>query len=64
MKKTLVALLVASAATTVSAGEIYSTDSSVVKLKGEVDAYLAKIEVNNFSTDPDVNVWAKFQLYA
>jgi len=64
MKKTLVALLVASAATTVSAGEIYSTDSSVVKLKGEVDAYLAKKEVNNVSTDPDVNVWAKIQLDA
>ncbi|NOH53852.1 porin [Vibrio coralliilyticus] len=68
MKKTLVALLVASAATTVSAGEIYSTDSSVVKLKGEVDAYLAKKEVDNGTTktetDPDVNVWAKIQLDA
>ncbi|NUW67913.1 porin [Vibrio coralliilyticus] len=64
MKKTLVALLVASAATTVSAGEIYSTDSSVVKLKGEVDAYLAQKEVNGASTDPDVNVWAKIQLDA
>ncbi|USD33447.1 MULTISPECIES: porin [Vibrio] len=68
MKKSLLALLVASAATTVSAGEIYSTDTSVVKLKGEVDAYLSKTEVDNGTTktqtDPDVNVWAKIQLDA
>ncbi|WP_076587049.1 porin [Vibrio ostreicida] len=68
MKKTLVALSVLAAAANVNAAEIYSTDTSKVSLKGEVDAYVATkdIEVNNVrtETDPFVTVWGKIQLDA
>ncbi|MFW7525499.1 porin [Vibrio ostreicida] len=64
MKKTLVALSVLAAAANVNAAEIYSTDTSKVSLKGEVDAYLATTDVNDVKTDPFVSVWGKIQLDA
>ncbi|MCK6263477.1 porin [Vibrio sp. ZSDE26] len=64
MKKTILALLVASAATSAFAGEIYSTDTTNVSMKGEVDAYLATTDIQGVSTDADVNVWAKVQMDA
>ncbi|EJL6628033.1 porin [Vibrio cholerae] len=69
MKKTLLALAVLAAAGSVNAAEIYSSDATVVKLKGEVDAYLATTKTTSTAqvktkTDPDVNVWGKIQLDA
>ncbi|ENM3962773.1 porin [Vibrio cholerae] len=69
MKKTLLALAVLAAAGSVNAAEIYSSDATVVKLKGEVDAYLATTKTTSTAqvktkTDPDVNAWGKIQLDA
>ncbi|MBF4242079.1 porin, partial [Vibrio anguillarum] len=66
---TLLALAVLAAASSVNAAEIYANDTTAVKLKGEVDAYLATTKSTNTAqvetkTDPDVNVWGKIQLDA
>ncbi|CAH8196628.1 Putative qsr prophage outer membrane porin [Vibrio aestuarianus] len=67
MKKTLLALLVASAATSVSAVELYSSDTSTLAIKGEVDGYLrtSEVEVTGKAKDKeDLNVdyWAYAQV--
>ncbi|WP_394126269.1 porin [Vibrio hepatarius] len=62
MKKTILAVLLATSATSVAAGDIYSTDTTNVALKGEVDAYLATTDIKGTKTDLDVNVWAKVQM--
>ncbi|WP_394246979.1 porin [Vibrio profundi] len=62
MKKTILAVLLATSATSVAAGDIYSTDTTNVALKGEVDAYLATTDIQGTKTDLDVNVWAKVQM--
>lgn len=62
MKKTILAVLMATSATSVAAGDIYSTDTTNVALKGEVDAYLATTDIQGTKTDLDVNVWAKVQM--
>lgn len=64
MKKTILALLIASTASTAIAGEIYSTDTTNVSMKGEVDAYLATTDINGTKSDADINVWAKIQMDA
>ncbi|CAM3770817.1 hypothetical protein VA7868_03451 [Vibrio aerogenes CECT 7868] len=59
MKKTLLALAVLAAAGTVNAAEIYSSDATTVKLKGEVDAYLANYDIESgyaFEIDDANNV--------
>ena len=71
MKKTLLALAIAATATSVNAAEIYSSETTNVSLKGEVDVYLATKETENKDVagsketlDPSVNVWGKIQLDA
>ncbi|MGR5419748.1 porin [Vibrio sp. PNB22_4_1] len=70
MKKTLLALAIATTATSVNAAEIYSNDDIKVGLKGEVDIYLTQSEVDNIDgvgsekKDADVSTWAKIQLDA
>ncbi|WP_394251053.1 porin [Vibrio profundi] len=65
MKKTLLAALIATTATSAFAGEIYSTETSKVSMKGEVDAYLATTDIaNKEKSDADINVWAKVQMDA
>ena len=64
MKKTLLAALIATATTSAFAGEIYSSDTSKVSMKGEVDAYLATTDINGTKSDADINVWAKVQMDA
>jgi predicted porin len=51
MKKTLLALAVFAAAGSVNAAEIYSSDATTVKLKGEVDAYLANYDKDSYKKD-------------
>lgn len=60
MKKTLLALAVMAATSSVSAAEIYSTETSKVSLKGEVDGLVTKAS----GLDADVSYWAKIQLDA
>lgn len=64
MKKTLLAALIATTATSAFAGEIYSTETSKVSMKGEVDAYLATTDIDGTKSDADINVWAKVQMDA
>ncbi|MEJ6059802.1 hypothetical protein [Aliivibrio salmonicida] len=64
MKKTLLALAVMAAAGSVSAAEIYGSETSKVSVKGEVDAYLAASEVEKLDgtksdSDADIYTWAK-----
>ncbi len=69
MKKTLLALAVMAATSSVAANEIYSTDTSKLSLTGEIDAYLITDDVDdlaggNKTTDLDVEMWAKIQVDA
>lgn len=69
MKKTLLALAVLAASSSVSAAEIYGSETSKVSVKGEVDAYLATGEVEKFDDtkdekDADIYTWAKIQMDA
>ncbi|SHO57388.1 Outer membrane porin protein OmpD precursor [Vibrio quintilis] len=65
MKKTLLALAVLTAAGTVNAAEIYSSDATAVKLKGEIDAYLANYDIDQTGeADADINAWGKIQIDA
>ncbi|ENM5786804.1 porin [Vibrio metoecus] len=74
MKKTLLALAVLAAASSVNAAEIYSSENTSVALKGEIDAYAIQSEktVVNAVTDvatktkesADFSAWGKIQLDA
>ncbi|MCC4237533.1 porin [Vibrio anguillarum] len=68
MKKTLLALAVLAAASSVNAAEIYANDSTSVGLKGEIDAYLIQKEktASDLKTkeSADFSTWAKIQLDA
>ncbi|GEA61130.1 porin [Vibrio comitans] len=64
MKKTILATLLATCATSAMAADIYSNDTTTVGLKGEVDAYFAKTDINGVDSDAGVAVWAKIQMDA
>lgn len=69
MKKTLLALAIMAASGSLSAAEIYSTDTSKFSLKGEVDGYLLTSDVDGLDgtttkSDPDASYWAKIQVDA
>lgn len=64
MKKTILAALIASTATTAIAGDIYSNETTKVSFGGEVDAYLSTMDTPSQQQDADVNVWAKVQMDA
>ncbi|AXT70411.1 porin [Vibrio sp. dhg] len=70
MKKTLLALAVATVSTSaLAAGSIYDDGTTSFNLKGEIDTYLStrKNEVNGnevAKNDLDVDVWAKVQVDA
>ncbi|WP_172564545.1 porin [Vibrio navarrensis] len=70
MKKTLLALVVASISTSaLAAGNIYENDQTSLNVKGEIDTYLStrKEEKNGKETqkaDLDVDLWAKVQFDA
>lgn len=64
MKKTILAALIASTATTAFAGDIYSNDTTKVSFGGEVDAYLSTMDTPSQQQDADINVWAKVQMDA
>lgn len=68
MKKTLLALAVLAAASSVNAAEIYANDSTSVGLKGEIDAYLIQKETSKdyakTKNSADFSTWAKIQLDA
>ncbi|WP_417879098.1 porin [Vibrio sp.] len=68
MKKSLLALAVSAAAFTgaASAAEIYSSETTSVKLSGEVDAYIMTGDVKvdgeeKQKSDPDASIWGKTQ---
>ncbi|CAH0530181.1 porin [Vibrio hippocampi] len=65
MKKTILAGMIAAISTSsFAATELYKNDDTTVTFGGEVDAYLATMDIQGEKTDPDVNVWAKLQLNA
>ncbi|GEM79041.1 porin [Vibrio superstes] len=64
MKKSILAALIASCATSTMATEIYSNDTTTVGISGEVDAYFAKADINGDDSDAGVAVWAKVQMDA
>ncbi|EGR4155676.1 TPA: porin [Vibrio cholerae] len=54
MKKTLLALAVLAAASSVNAAEIYSSENTSVGLKGEIDAYAIQKEVTKVDAKTEV----------
>ncbi|HGH6026903.1 TPA: porin [Vibrio mimicus] len=68
MKKTLLALAVLAAASSVNAAEIYSSENTSVGLKGEIDAYAIQKEVTKEAVktknSADFSAWGKIQLDA
>ncbi len=74
MKKTLLALAVATVSTSaLAAGNIYDDGTTAFNIKGEIDTYLSASEttVTNAagvatknSTDADIDLWAKIQIDA
>ncbi|BDR14039.1 porin [Vibrio sp. STUT-A11] len=73
MKKTLLALAVATVSTSaLAAGNIYDDGTTTFNIKGEIDTYLSSAEVTETeagvstksSSDVDVDLWAKIQIDA
>ncbi len=64
MKKTLLALAVIAASSSVAANEIYSTDTTKLSFGGEIDAYVTVDEIDDVKHDADVEMWAKIQVDA
>ncbi|WMN88150.1 porin [Vibrio parahaemolyticus] len=73
MKKTLLALAVATVSTSaLAAGNIYDDGTTAFNVKGEIDTYLSASETTKTeagvatknSTDADIDLWAKIQIDA
>ncbi|WP_165310884.1 porin [Vibrio ziniensis] len=71
MKKTLLALAVATVSTSaLAAGNIYDDGTTSFNIKGEIDTYLSSAETTSTaagvatktSSDPDIDLWAKIQV--
>ncbi|EJK2115565.1 porin [Vibrio navarrensis] len=70
MKKTLLALVVASISTSaLAAGNIYENDQTSLNVKGEIDTYLSTRnektnDVKSKKAEADIDLWAKVQFDA
>ncbi|MCG6403618.1 porin, partial [Vibrio fluvialis] len=73
MKKTLLALAVATISTSaLAAGNIYDDGTTAFNVKGEIDTYVSAADTKTTtsgvatknSTDADIDLWAKIQIDA